>query len=132
MSQDHVRSVQRVYQDVTASMELSPDLFDREMVLDARDVAPDFGVVRGREASQEQLRGYWGMFDGFHVELGEVIHADETHVVNVALDHGRAGGSAAEVENRYFHAWTFAGGMIVRLSIHSERDLALAAVGLEK
>jgi hypothetical protein len=67
------------------------------MVLDASDVAPDFGVVRGREAAQEQLRGYWERFDGYRVEIGEVIRANETHVVNVAPDHGRAGGSEAEV-----------------------------------
>jgi ketosteroid isomerase-like protein len=132
MSQENSRSVQRAYRHATASLELPLELYDADMVLDARDVAPDFGVVHGREASQEQLRGYWEIFDGYRVEMGEVIHADETHVVNVALDRGRAGASEAEVENRYFHVWTFADGRIARLSIHTDRDIALGAVGLSE
>jgi ketosteroid isomerase-like protein len=111
-------------------LEMPLELYHPNMVLDAREVSPDFGVVRGREASQETLRGYWNMFEDYHVEMGEVIRAAENHVVNVALDHGRMRGSEAELENRYFHVWTFSEGKIARLSIHSDRNLALEAVGL--
>jgi ketosteroid isomerase-like protein len=130
MSQENVEIVQRAYERATASLEMPLGLYHPQMVLDAREVSPDFGVVSGREASQETLRGYWNMFDGYHVEMGEVIHADENQVVNVALDHGRMQGSEAEVGNRYFHVWTFSEGEIVRLSIHSDRNRALEAVGL--
>jgi ketosteroid isomerase-like protein len=125
-----VETVQRAYERATASLEMPLELYDSDLVLDAREVSPDFGIVRGREASQETLRGYWEMFDDYRVEIGEVIHADETHVVNVGLDHGRMRGSEAEASNRYFHVWTFAAGRIVRLAIHSDRNRALEAVGL--
>jgi ketosteroid isomerase-like protein len=130
MSLENVRTVERVYERVTASLEMPAELFDSDYVLDATQVAPDFGVVRGREAAQETLRGYWSMFDDYHVEMREVIHADETHVVNVAVDRARMKDSDAEVTNRYFHVWTFAASRVVRLSIHSDRSLALAAAGL--
>jgi ketosteroid isomerase-like protein len=130
MSQENVEIVRRAYERVTASLELPLELYHQDMVLDARDVSPDFGVVRGREASQESLRGYWKMFDGYHAEMGEVIQASETSLVNSMLDHGRMRGSEAEIGNRYFHVWTFAEGRILRLSIHSDRNRALAAVGL--
>jgi ketosteroid isomerase-like protein len=130
MSQENVELVQRAYERATASLEMPLELYDPDLVLDAREVSPDFGVVSGREAAQETLRGYWQMFDDYRVEVAELIHADEKHVVNVALDRGRIRGSQSEASNRYFHVWTFAAGRIVRLAIHSDRTRALEAVGL--
>ena len=132
MSQENVEIVRRAYERVTASLEMPLGLYAPDLVLDASDVSPDFGVVNGREAAQEALRGYWETFQGYYVEMGELIHADETYVINVALDRGRLRDSEAEVENRYFHVWAFASGTIVRLAIYGDRSRALKAVGLEE
>jgi ketosteroid isomerase-like protein len=131
MSRENVRAVEQVYARATASLEMSPELVDADMVLDATEAAPDSELIRGRAAVQVFFREYWGMFDAYQVEIGDVLYADDTHVVNVALDRARMKGSDAEVGNRYFHVWTFAASKIVRLSVHSQRNTALNAVGLE-
>jgi hypothetical protein len=46
---------------------------------------------------------YWTMFENFHVEVEEVIHADERQVVTAVRDGGQMKGSDAEVWNRFFH-----------------------------
>jgi hypothetical protein len=48
-------------------------VFAADFVLDLTQTAPDFGVLRGIEASQQALRGYTETFDEFRVEIEEVI-----------------------------------------------------------
>jgi ketosteroid isomerase-like protein len=133
MSQGNVETVQRVYDGVTARLEIPQELFDRAWELDAMDVSPDFGgVLRGLEATEEALLTYWETFEGFSVEIEEVIHADDERVVTAVRDGGRMKGSDAEVWNRFLHVWTFGNGKIVRLSIHTDRNRALEAAGLRE
>ena len=61
-----------------------------------------------------------------------MIHADEGQVVTAIRDGGRIRGSDAEVWNRYFHVYTFRDGKIIRLSIHTDKNRALAAAGLSE
>ena len=75
---------------------------------------------------------YADTFERFHVELEEVIHADEEHVVTAVRDGGLVKGSTAEVWNRFFHVFTFRHGKIARWSTHTERSQALEAVGLRE
>jgi ketosteroid isomerase-like protein len=97
------------------------------------DVSPQFGeVIPGLEAAQEVLHDYWEAFEDFHVELEEVLHADEEQVVDAVRDGGGIRGSDAEVWNRFFHVWSFVDGKIVRLSIHTDRNRALEAAGLRE
>jgi ketosteroid isomerase-like protein len=130
MSQENVEIVRRVYEEVSAHVwESSPDLFDPEYEVDLTDAYPDVGVIRS--VGETALREYFEMFEDFRVELKEVIHADEKHVVT-AVRGGRLKGSDAEVWNRFFHVWTFRGGKITRRSSHSERSQALKAAGLSE
>jgi ketosteroid isomerase-like protein len=78
------------------------------------------------------MRPYWETFEAFHVEIEEVIHADEVQVVDLVRDGGRMKGSDAEVWNRFFHVWTFRDGKVVRVSIHTDRSSALEAAGLSE
>jgi ketosteroid isomerase-like protein len=130
MSQENVEVVRGFYERVNAGMEDPPELFDPDYEFDARDVAPAMGIVQGREAVEEALRDYWEMFEGFQVELKEVLHADEEHVVTAVQDGGRMKGSGAEVWNRLFHVWTFRDGKVVRVSSHTDKNRALKAAGL--
>jgi ketosteroid isomerase-like protein len=131
MSQKNVEMVQRAYEDATARLEMLPELFDADLELDAKDVSPEFGeVVSGLKAARELLRDYWETFEDFHVEIEEVLHADEEQVVDAVRDGGRIRGSDAEVWNHFFHVWSFGDGKIIRLSIHSDRNRALEAAGL--
>ncbi len=66
----------------------------------------------------------------FHVEPEQVLHADEERVVIAIRDGGRIAGSDKEVWNHFFHSWTLRTGKVVRLSSHTDRERALATVGL--
>ncbi len=132
MSQENVETVQRVYEGTNAHLEAPPELFGPDYEIDAKDVAPDFGVIQGYEAGQEAFLPYWETFEDFHVEIEAVIHADDGQVVTAVRDGGRMRGSDAEVWNRFFHVWTFGDGKIVRLSIHTDKNRALEAAGLSE
>ena len=132
MSQENVETVRRAYEGVNARLESPRELYDPGYEMDATDVSPDFGVVRGFEPARDALRGYWEMFEDFQVELEEVIHADQEHVITAVRDGGRMKGSDAEVWNRYFHVTSFRDGKIARLSIHTDRNRALEAAGLRE
>jgi ketosteroid isomerase-like protein len=132
MSQENVEMVKGFYERVNSHLEDPPELFDPEYEFDARDVVPSFGVVRGREAVQEALREYWETFDDFHLELKEVLHADEERVVTAVQDGGRIRGSDAEVWNHLFHVWTFRDGRLLRVSSHNDKRRALEAAGLSE
>ena len=133
MSEENIEVVEGAYERVNATLELPQELFDPEWELDITDVSADaVGVLRGLEAT-EAMRPYWETFEAFHVEIKELIHADEVQVVDVVRDGGQIKGSEAEVWNRFFHVWSFGGdGKIVRLSIHTERSRALEAAGLSE
>jgi ketosteroid isomerase-like protein len=132
MSEENVETVRGFYERVNAGLDDPPGLFDPDYEFDARDVAPDIGIVRGPEAAEEALREYWETFEDFHVELKEVLHADEEHVVTAVQDGGRMRGSGAEVWNRLFHVWTFRDGKVVRTSSHTDKNRALEASGLRE
>ena len=132
MSRENVEIVRRAYAEVSARLEAPDELFHADYEVDATDAAPDIGVVRGIEAGREVFLPYWQTFDDFHVEITEVVHADEEHVITAVRDGGRMKGSDAEVWNRYFHAWTFRDGKIARLSIHTDKTKALEATGLRE
>jgi hypothetical protein len=51
MTQDNVEIVRWLYEAVSSGLDPAPEPFDPTNELDARDVAQDFGVVRGFEAS---------------------------------------------------------------------------------
>jgi len=129
MSEENVDAVRRVYESVTAGMGWPDELFDANFESHMAEVG--VGALRF-DATQEALREYFETFEDFHVEVEELLDADEEHVVATIRDGGRIRGSDAEVSNRYFHVWTFGDGKIVRLSVHTERARALEAAGLSE
>ena len=132
MSQENVKAVREVYERINADPQepAVAEFFHPDYEFDARDVAPDMGILRGHEAVDEAMHEYWAMFDGFHIELIEVLHADEEQVVTAIEDGGRMKGSDAEVWNRFFHVFTFREGKIARISAHTDKNRALEAAGL--
>jgi ketosteroid isomerase-like protein len=132
MSQENVEAVRKIYERINADPQApaSLEFFHPDYEFDARDVGPAMGMVRGLEAADEALHEYWAMFEGFHVELIEVVHADEVQVVTAVQDGGRMKGSDAEVWNRLFHVFTFHDGKIARVSSHRDKNRALETAGL--
>jgi ketosteroid isomerase-like protein len=78
------------------------------------------------------VRDYWQMFEDFHIELQDVLHADEDLVVTAVRDGGRMRGSDADVWNDLFHIWTFRDGKVVRISSHADKNRAIQAAGLSE
>jgi ketosteroid isomerase-like protein len=132
MSEENLETVRRAYEGVTARFATPRELVHPEYEVDASEISPEGEWPRGYDASEEILREYWLTFDKFHVELEEVIHADDGLVVDVVRDGGQLKGSDAEVWNRYFHVWTFRDGKIAGLSIHTDRNRALEAARLSE
>lgn len=131
-SDQNVQAVRRVYEGVNARLETPRELFDPDYEFDNTELWPDLVEILGFEAAQEAMREYWETFEAYHVEIEEVIYADEERVVNVVRDGGRMGGTDAEVWNRFLHVWTFRDGKIARLSIHTDRARALEVAGLSE
>jgi ketosteroid isomerase-like protein len=104
--------------------------FTTDFELDATDASPDGGVMRGVKAVESEMQVYWSSFNDFHVEIEEVIHADDERVVCVVRDRGRIPGSDAELSSRFFNVFTFREGKVTRLSFHTDRNSALVAAGL--
>ena len=136
MSQENVEIVRRQYErvntDYKVEYEGERELFDPDYEFDPRDVAAGMGIVRGYDAAQDALQPYWDMFEDFHIELKEVLHADENRVVTAVRDGGRMKGSDAEVWNDLFHVWTFRDGRVLRISSHNDKRRALEAAGLSE
>ena len=130
MSKENVEIVRRVYEAVSANLEVPTELLDPDYEFVDTDMAPAMGVIRGRDAVQEALRDYWETFDDFRVDLKEVLHADDDHVVTAVQDGGRMKGTDTQVWNRLFHVWTFGDGKAVRTSAHTDKERALEAAGL--
>lgn len=131
MSQENIEIVRRVYEEISDRLDVPPELFDPEFVMDMREIA-DIGIHRGLPAARQVFRQYATTFDDFRVELEEVIHADDERVLVRIRDGGRVRASAAQVWNRYFDVWTFREGKAVRMSAHTERARALQAAGLRE
>ena len=95
---------------------------------------PEYGgpLLRGIDAMLDQMREYWEMFEDFHYEIEEVIHADERRVIVAVRDGGRMRGSDSEVWTRFFNVVTFRNGKVVRMSAHLDKHLALEAAGLSE
>ena len=130
MSQKNVEAIRRVYDGVSTRLETPRELFAPDYEFDNTELWPDLAGVLGFDAAQKAMREYWETFDGYHVELEEVVHADEGRVVVLVRDGGRMRGTDAEVWNRFFHVWTLRDGRIVRLSVHTDRNRSLDVAGL--
>jgi ketosteroid isomerase-like protein len=131
MSQENVEIVRRVYEEISERLDVSPELFEPDFVMDMREIA-DVGIHRGIPAAREVFTQYATTFDDFRVDLNEVIHVDDERVVVEIRDGGRVKGSGAEIWNRYFDVWIFQGGRAVRMSAHTDRVRALKAAGLRE
>ena len=104
MSQENVRIVGRIYEELNSRKVFPPELFAPDRVTDWTDVAPGGDVLHGIDVTQRELSRYFDTFDDFHVSA-EVLHADQNRVITAIRDGGRMKASAAEIWSDYFHAW---------------------------
>jgi ketosteroid isomerase-like protein len=106
------------------------ELYDEHIVLVLRSEFPEAGPHYGRDAIRRYMRDdFLQDFVGATIAAQEFLDAGDSVVVRVDQ---RATGprSGAPVRMRYYQAWTFRGGSVIRIESIMDRADALAAVGL--
>jgi len=132
MSEENVEIVRRVYDLYSERGELPLELVSNDFEFDVSDATPDMPGTQDRNAAESLFRSYAGMFDGFSIELKNIIASKGPTVVTEVRDGGRIRNTEAEVHNEFFHVWTVRDGEIVRWSSHAQRGQALEAAGLSE
>jgi ketosteroid isomerase-like protein len=105
-----------------------------------RDADPDIEVVQppdfpearsyhGHPGLVEVLRWWPSQWENFHVELTEVLDANDDRVVWVTRQRGRGKGGGVEVVGEVAFVSTFRDGKTIRIEMFQTRQEALATVG---
>ena len=93
---------------------------------------PDLSdVQRGPEGLRRVLEGFLAAFDGIHLEVHELIDAEDQVFGSYAIQ-GRGRHSGAETSWDVWNVWTLRDGCVVRLQGFTDRDAALEAAGLSE
>jgi ketosteroid isomerase-like protein len=92
----------------------------------------DVGDHVGREGYVEFTRTFTEDFEGYVIEVEQIIDAGNDRVVLIARHHPAAKGSQVGVEMRTGAVFTLAGRHIVRVDLFGEPDDALEAAGLRQ
>lgn len=109
--------------DVDAAMEALAE----DAVWHESEALPDTGIYEGREAIRAFLTEFLASWERFHQTIEETRQAGDRVALLIHLE-ARGRGSAAEVDARYAHVWTLAGGRGVRVDAYYEGEEALAAI----
>jgi ketosteroid isomerase-like protein len=107
------------------------DLYDAHILLVIRDDFPDAGVYVGPDEVRGYMRRFLADWTDAVIEAEDVRCAGDSVAVAVH-QHATGSGSGASVDMRYWQAWTFRGGAVIRIESIKERAEALAAVGLQE
>jgi ketosteroid isomerase-like protein len=105
-----------------------------------RDADPDIEVVQppdfpearsyhGHPGLVEVLSWWPSQWENFHVELTEVLDANDDRVVWVTRQRGRGKGGGVEVVGEVAFVSTFRDGKTIRIEMFQTRQEALATVG---
>jgi ketosteroid isomerase-like protein len=132
MSQQNVEIVRRQFEalgrgDVNAASEYwSADIDWRA----AEGAADDVGVMRGTQALRRYYEDWGEMFDELRAEVKEVIAESREYCAVVVRNSGRARGSSALVQGRYYVVCRVRDGRIVSGREYETQGEALEAMRL--
>jgi len=134
MSQENVEVVRLAYEALARGgldrfMEHFTDDIDYRAVSGAPD---DIGPIRGKNAFRAWLKDWFDTFDGFEMELLELIDAGDDTVVWVERFGGRAKRSGIQIDLVIGGAFTIRNGKLARGREYATREQALEAVGLRE
>jgi ketosteroid isomerase-like protein len=95
-------------------------------------ILPDTDVVTSGAGLIEFLRAWGETFEGFRMEVEEVIDAGD-HVIVMAALKGKGRDSGADVHTPTFPIiWTFEGDQLVRMEAQPTRATAMEKLGIER
>jgi uncharacterized protein len=134
MSQENADVARLAYQALAGGgldrfMEHFTDDVDYRAVIGAPD---DIGPIRGKDALRAWLQDWIDMFDGFKMELLELINAGDDTVVWVERFSGRAKRSGVQTDQVIGGVFTIRNGKIARGREYATRGQALEAAGLRE
>jgi ketosteroid isomerase-like protein len=93
--------------------------------------ADDVGVIKGAQALRRYYEDWVETFDELRAEVEEVIFEAGERCAVLVRNSGRARGSSALIQGRYYVVCTVRGGRIASGREYETRDEALEAVGLQ-
>ncbi|HMC06638.1 MAG TPA: nuclear transport factor 2 family protein [Solirubrobacterales bacterium] len=132
MSRENVEAVRAIYAEWgRGNFRTGSELYDEHVVLVLRPGFADPGVYLGREEIRAYMRGFLVGWAEAAIAGEEFLDAGDTVLVAVH-QHATGSGSGAPVEMRYWQAWTFRGGAVIRIESIKERSEALEAAGLRE
>jgi ketosteroid isomerase-like protein len=134
MSQENVEVVKVAYEAFARGgldrfMEHFTEDVDYRAVVGAID---DIGPIHGKDAVRAFLQDWIDTFDGFSMELVELIDAGEDTVVAVERFGGRARLSGVETDQTIGDVFTIRDGKIARGREYLTPEQALEAAGLRE
>ena len=138
MSQENVEVVRLAYEafargGLDRHMEhFSDDLDYRSLGGALDEPGAAFGPVRGKDALRALLQDWIHTFDGFGMELLELIDAGGDTVVALERFGGRAKRSGVDTDQVIGDVFTIRDGKIVRVREYPSLEAALEAAGLRE
>ena len=135
MSQDNVEIVKVAYEVFARAgldrfMEHFTDNVEYRVLAGADDLI--HGPIHGKDAVRAWLQDWIDMFDGFWMELVELIDAGGGTVFTAERYGGRARLSGVETDSPNWTVFTIRNGKIARAREYEAREQALEAVGLSE
>jgi len=134
MSQENVEAVKVAYEAFArGGLERFMQHFTCDVDYRAFEGAPDDrGPMHGREAVQAWLEDWIDMFEGFRMELVELVDAGEDTLVAAERYGGRAKLSGVETDSTVWTVLTIRDGKIAFGREYPSREQALEAAGLSE
>ena len=134
MSQENVEVVKVAY-EVFAREGLDPfmEYFTDDVSYRTMEGAPDDrGPIHGKDGVRAWLQDWIDMFDGWWMELVELIDVGGGTVFTAERYGGRARLSGLEIDSPNWTVFTIRDGKIARAHEYEARQQALEAVGLSE
>jgi len=131
MSEENVERVRKSIEFVDREQKPDFDLLHPDIRWHTRADLPDTATHCGHEGAAALMADWFGAFDGLRVEVEELIDAGDRVVVVLRL-HGRARGSAHEVDMSETHVLTMRDGKVTEVHEYLTKAEALKVVGLDE
>jgi ketosteroid isomerase-like protein len=132
MSQENVEIVRAIYEAINRR---DPDAAFRDSDPNVELTTPERGFNTGTYRGRAEIQKYWrelfSAFEAVSIEPEKLVEIDD-QVVAVVRTRMRPKGSAAELETRNGHLWTFREGKAVSNRIFPEPEKAFEAAGLRE
>ena len=113
---------------MSGDLEAALAVFDPDVVFDV-SIRPEGEVYHGPQGVADAMRTWTGTWEGFRMEVEELIEAGE-HVVSVEHQSGRGRGSGLPLSETYFTVWELEAGKVTRITWLRSRAEALKAAGI--